>query len=798
MDQGHETIRDLLRDRLARAASALEYWPDTLVLVLRTLRDQTLFVALNGEDMPLAAIAGKDYSKAARTLAKHIEKEIAAINLTGSAGPDEAIKKKASAAYGALPASIQELILPAQRLLICPDHRAEGGSVPFEMFHDGNGWLGVNKDIARFPNLRTLVRCLEKTSWRSNQKRLLSIAVADVEGFNPLRFAAEEADSVRNTLENQGWDAPVIEQTRVSSHFLLDRLPYATHLHLATHGEARGQREALVLHEGQRLSGTTLLGRFVPTMPTAYINACELGTSRWVGSGRSQSIPYALIGSGCPSVLANLLPVEDQASSALATTFYEHACDADFGRSLMAARGAMANKNINPVFWGTTILVGDPTASFAETADFNTILSQDYLNGLHPANSSELDSDLVESLRMRLLTTPDDVRLSAAIKLAQVIQEWQPDSLNYDMSDICALCHVAYELDHPEWLAFLVFMVHQTMDETMGLELKILFYDNAIRLIEPFKGEASLWSQLLDQLLVAWLHADRGDRVPELQVHGPETDNEDDFLDSAQALIDIQLAMEAREIRSGKGPSARAEENTAEDVLWNAVSASRDYQFEGMPEHYQYARTIVSKLIQLDALPEKTREEATTAFAGLLNWLWRSQNQAQLAAEMIEGQVGVLALLVDSLNLTWKRRAWFKPLKLFATQMTSALQSIEGLPYDDKLYPHIEEVMAQIKLSAEEALRTTEEQHPEHLCAATAWILGYLIQSNTYSYVDGSVPEDLEEKLRDILYELDGQAEARFYPWLMAGYKAVREGEYDELQRWKYDIPYHPTAHPLA
>ena len=64
----------------------------------------------------------------------------------------------------------------------------------------------------------------------------------------------------------------------------------------------------------------------------------------------------------------------------------------------------------------------------------------------------------------------------------------------------------------------------------------------------------------------SWLHALRGDRMPVLQAHGPQTDDQEDFLSVVQAMTDIQLAIEAKDIRAGKGPNARTEENSAEDV----------------------------------------------------------------------------------------------------------------------------------------------------------------------------------------------------------------------------------------
>ena len=787
-----DVIRDLLRDRLARAQTALKKWPKTMGLVLRTIEDRTLFIAMDGERAPVAVITGPEYSEATQALAEHIDDEIGAIELTHSAGPVEVTEGYARSAFDALPDVVRAMIREAAVVLVCPDHRVSGGAVPFELFHDGTNWLGTSHEVARFPNLRTLVRCLEGTSHRDEHRRLLAIAVPEAEGFPPLRFASREAEHVRMRLEADKWDAPPINSDRVTPDFLLERLAYTTHLHLAAHGEARGPSESVVLHHDQRLSGAMLLGQFFPRMPTAYINACELGTSRWAGSGRAQSIPYALLSAGSRAVVTNLMPVEDQMSSDFASAFYAAAPENGFGFNLREARRRMHEQNVHPVFWGTTVLVGDPRASLAPREEVVS-LSQRYLDALIPLSGGERNDEALREVPMKYLTEPDDVRLRAGVEFARAIQEWSPELQNYDFADICTAARSAFELEHRGWLALLISMAHQSMDDSIGPEEEVHFYDNAIKVVEPLQNDDELWRRILDQLLVAWLRAVRGDRMPELRVSGPE-DEDGGSVRAVQAMMDIQLAIEARNLRDGRGPVARTEEATVEDVLWNAVMASREYQFEGMSELFDYARLIVDKLLRFEALPGQSSEEAATAFAGTLNWIWRSQNLAQLAEEMISGQTGVLTLLVDSLSTPWKRRAWFKPCRQFAAEMVSALESLEGLPYDDKLYPRIEEVMTEIRDKAESTLCLIEEHHPEQLCAANAWILGSLIQHNTYSYVDGSVWEHVEESLREVQYGLDAHAEGRFYPWLMEGFKAVREANMDELQRWKYGFPPLETA----
>jgi hypothetical protein len=50
------------------------------------------------------------------------------------------------------------------------------------------------------------------------------------------------------------------------------------------------------------------------------------------------------------------------------------------------------------------------------------------------------------------------------------------------------------------------------------------------------------------------------------------------------------------------------------------------------------------------------------------------------------------------------------------------------------------------------------------------------------------VPEDIGEGLDRVHATLDGAAEGYFMPWLMDGFRPVREGSHDELSRWKYGL----------
>jgi len=77
---------------------------------------------------------------------------------------------------------------------------------------------------------------------------------------------------------------------------------------------------------------------------------------------------------------------------------------------------------------------------------------------------------------------------------------------------------------------------------------------------------------------------------------------------------------------------------------------------------------------------------------------------------------------------------------------------------------------------------------PDRVPDAAAWIFGSLIERNTYSPLDGSVPEDIGQMLMKVHGQLESRGEALFMPWLIAGFASVQDHQYNELERWQYGI----------
>ena len=117
------------------------------------------------------------------------------------------------------------------------------------------------------------------------------------------------------------------------------------------------------------------------------------------------------------------------------------------------------------------------------------------------------------------------------------------------------------------------------------------------------------------------------------------------------------------------------------------------------------------------------------------------------------------------------------------------MAALVGLPYDDALYPAIDAAMGRIEALARDSLAAVAEKHPERRPDAMAWALGVLIECNTFSWTEGSVPESKQERLTSLFYSIGSDAESAFSPWLFVGFQSVREAELDELERWRLGLP---------
>jgi hypothetical protein len=263
-------------------------------------------------------------------------------------------------------------------------------------------------------------------------------------------------------------------------------------------------------------------------------------------------------------------------------------------------------------------------------------------------------------------------------------------------------------------------------------------------------------------------------------------DKEDDSMrDILQALMG---AYQAAEERHG-AVALRDVETGIADILWNAVVAGHPNRFEDMPETSAFAGQLAQKLQRGGFLPAAAMPHAPAMLAGFLRHLWDSQNLMYLAPELAEGQAGALRVLVDDIRANWAppdKAPWYALVRPVPRLVDDLLKFIDSLKWEE-IYKHLDRRMDALASELKAILDKVQGAHPAALGACAAYVSGVVIVKNTFSPLDGSVPESIGERLTKVYNALDADNEGRFFGYLAKGFESVRNRQPDELARWRME-----------
>ncbi len=203
-------------------------------------------------------------------------------------------------------------------------------------------------------------------------------------------------------------------------------------------------------------------------------------------------------------------------------------------------------------------------------------------------------------------------------------------------------------------------------------------------------------------------------------------------------------AYQAAEAKTG-AVAVRDVETGIDDILWNAVVAGYPNRFQDMPEASAFARQIAQKLERGGFLPAASMRHAPAMLAGFLRHLWDSQNLMYLAPEMAEGQAGALRVLIDDIRANWAppdKSPWYARVEPVPRLVDDLLKFIDGLKWEE-IYKHLDRRMDALASELKAILDKVQGAHPAALGACAAYVSGVVIMKNTFSPLDGSVPESI-------------------------------------------------------
>lgn len=780
-------------DTLDRIVTALVSASDTIVVIGHDAPPA-------GELMILASQAGLSVHKLGKPFAEAVASLEAAAELALlqagaglASGEGDPLAAAARRAWMSIPAAVRQAVAGAKVVLLVPDYRSKAPLLPWELLHDGEDYLMNRKVLARFGSLKHLASTLDVPVSPTRTKHAVVISAAEAIPQRPLRTAAPECTQVRIGLRTAGFDAPDITESRLDAAFFTDRLSWIDVLHVAAHGESLAGTEYLALPNGRRLSVDHLLTRPQRSMPFVYLNTCQLGLTRYLGGGQSRGLAFTLAELGAPAVIANTADVLDDVATELATAFYEEAISQTVGAALLAARRRLA-ASTHPVLVARVVLYGDPLSSFAQS---------DNARPESDAASKFLDAYLdgrPEHARARTLRDPELLRqllsggrrAQAARQLIAGFAKLQPGELDLEaqLAEITHAIALADELRHPAAMAMMRYIRASLANERGDGERERSWMRDAIVHLGMLPASNEIWANALATLRAELRKRALKDRGLEVRHHGPTDDT--GVLD---AFMAIKLATEQAQQDEISPVVPREIEEGLKDILWNAVVAGHPNRFEDTIEASAYAGIVARKLDTRGFVGHEAAAVAHAMLAGLLWWLWSSQNTSYLDPATVEGQTGTLVAMLDDLaanNPLEGSEPWRQELRSFAGDLDTVLNALEKVSWG-QAYLEIPKRMKALQTQAEALLARIGKASPEALAGAAAYVTGVVALKNVFTPLEGE--DDMHKHMAAVVNALNHSNEDRFMRYLMKGFEAVRTLEPDELARWRVSaVVSHPNT----
>jgi CHAT domain len=784
LDRDRQDVRSLAglwfaMDWLGRLRVALRRHPDTAAIVVRSLRDRTVFLyASQGEDEIRHATAWTESQEATNELATAARAEFDFLLMSG-ATTDGDFEELCRAAFRELPDAVREVIRSHEFLLVVPDARTDSESAPFELLHDGDAYLGTSKVIARAPSLREAVRALEGGAAGPSRKRGLVAAAAVVEGFPPLLYALGEADHLRRKLETEGWDVAAFKDDRLTPRNLLDRLQHVSVSHLAAHGISTAGDEALLLPAGERLTVEFLVRRAPARLPFLYLSSCFLGMSRYLGGGARRGLAHAFTELGAPAVVSSLNPVEDRVATMLSAAFYEEALAHPVGEALRRARARLAERGVAAPLWGTTVLFGDPHLRLFDTherpraePDSAVRLLDAFANpGPEHWRLERYPGEAIVALR----DEPHDPRLRGAVMLIESLA--QAEKADDPRAELHFAVELADQLGHAPSSALVRLREadHLAGRNRPGEALTVL--EGALPILDSLHEIDTRWGELRLQVYGFWKRLDnqqRGEDEIALESDGSE--------EELAAELNEILGSQAIAERAGQDIAFRVPGRSLADIAWNAVRVGHPWRFRSLRARAEVGTQLAAKLELAEFLPAGN-PWAPTILTGILDYLWKGL--APLDAETVHRSTGTLLAAIEDLGTHWtsaEGEPWLDAVLDFRSEVRGSVWVAEVLPPE-----HLEHLLRQSRESLGDAWRELAaglaRDYPDALAGCSAFVTGAIIETHVDAPDEDPLRSEVLAYLKALLTRVEGAIE---HAGNLRAYEPEREAP-DELERWRHE-----------
>ena len=748
------------------------------MLIIQNVGDATAFICVGGDTTHPIAVAppnGGEY-EALQALS-------AAAELAISEGTrDLEMEAVGRTTFDALPRVVRERVLRARTLIVVPDFASGQDRVPIELLHDGARFVGLSKVVARCLSISHALRTLEAPLVSPLVgRRALCASVANPPGLPELHFADAEITAVERALRDAMWDATSIRESSADAQEILELAPLANVLHIACHGEASAGAEALVLAGGMRLSAADIATRH-RLRGVVYLNACSLAQGRYLGGGLSRGVAYAFAKAGAPCVIANLLPVEDQGAALLSEAFYRAAGEHAVGEAMRRAREQLLGR-VNVALLTASVVIGDPFVMVGGDGDPHADATSRLLRDVPaPARVPAAHGTRGESA--------SDPRFAAAVDFARALDE-------ADDAELEALAHVARDLGHDIGEAHCWLTLAERRRASADPAALARTLQRAVETLRPLRG---VWEPAFDayQVARAQLRAlqDPSEEPRTLTTVRTESglsinDRSDPAVDAVLRLFEAQHEHEAHwrgepVLRVADLDAASIAHNA---VVWGYLNRVYDTGAEVAVASAFAARAAWRGLVRAESAPHLAR-----ILTGLLCFIWGKQKVQHLDHWMASAHRDVVALAIDRVNQYWAPPEQ-SPAQLAARDLAAALDRAFAVQSGGSKFARARAALRtaepgparsdQLRMEIEASIEQLHAVDPYAAADFGAWVLGELLSRASAARSAPDAQPEVALGCTSLYKALEGNQEGWFMPYLMEGFKEVRQtGGQDLFARW--------------
>lgn len=275
-------------------------------------------------------------------------------------------------AFSELPSGIRSLLAGREYDTIVLFPCSATMNLPFEMLHDGQGYIGLRQVLPRVNGLGAFCSISRRQPKGQSavvvgnpthrglpelmEARRTAAIIAELLNANPI---LDEDATRRRVLEALGRDGPRI---------------WLQMGHGGRSGEASGgEGEYLAMAGRERILSEDIAQLRWPNHPVVHQDCCFVGWTRGVGGGRFEGHASAALRAGASCVLSSVHPLWDDEAAKFSMRFYEKVLNVSnpvkIGQALLETRREVAREHLeNPLIWGTTVLWGNPWACLVDGA----------------------------------------------------------------------------------------------------------------------------------------------------------------------------------------------------------------------------------------------------------------------------------------------------------------------------------------------------------------------------------------------------------------------------------------------